>query len=152
MTVQNHKSHYLGLVSPRAVLYGVMAYLFGTVVVSISISGATRAYLSAQGMDEARIRAFFGEQFDSPLFVLIGFLPSLLVFAIAGFVSARAARKLPYWHALATILVALAFSFAPVISQVPVWFTFMNLIGAVIAALAGAYWCQSRFPTSSASG
>ena len=131
------------LFSHRAVFYGVMIEITGTILVSIVMSVMTRQVLGFQGFDEAAIKVFFQNQFDHVAFMLIGLAPDCLVGGMAGYVAAKTAEQLEYWHALLVVVVAVIF-YGPSLGRVPVWFSVLSLAGMSVAALAGAGLCKQH--------
>ncbi|MBV1873867.1 MAG: hypothetical protein KUG80_03750 [Gammaproteobacteria bacterium] len=70
--------------------------------------------------------------------MLLGLVPSCLVAGVAGYVAAKMAEQLEYWHAL---FVAVIF-YGPSLRAVPVWFSVLSLAGLSVTALAGAGLCK----------
>lgn len=119
--------------SAQALLLGLMANVFAKFGSSIVMSGVTRLYLLQQGWDQAQMRELFALQFTDPRFMLIGLVPEMLGGLAAGYVAARAAGRLEYWHALAAIAVSMTVTFAPVIARVP-WPYLLAAVGVSMAA------------------
>lgn len=132
------------LFSHRAVFYGVMIEIAGTILVSIVMSFMTRQVLGFQGFDEAAIKVFFQNQFDHVAFMLLGLVPGCLVAGIAGYVAAKTAEQLEYWHALLVVVVVAVIFYGPSLGRAPVWFSVLSLAGISVAALAGAGLCKQH--------
>lgn len=125
--------------SAQALLLALMANVFAKFGSSIVMSGVTRLYLLNQGWDQAQMRELFALQFTDPRFMLIGLVPEALGGLAAGYVAARAAGRLEYWHALAAVAVSMTVTFAPVIARVP-WLYLLPALGvSVSAALLGGH-------------
>ena len=73
--------------------------------------------------------------------MLLGLVPSCLVAGVAGYVAAKMAEQLEYWHALFVVVVAVIF-YGPSLRAVPVWFSVLSLAGLSVTALAGAGLCK----------
>jgi hypothetical protein len=125
--------------SAQALLLALMANVFAKFGSSIVMSGVTRLYLLNQGWDQEQMRELFALQFTDPRFMLIGLVPEALGGLAAGYVAARAAGRLEYWHALAAVAVSMTVTFAPVIARVP-WLYLLPALGvSVAAALLGGH-------------
>lgn len=130
--------------SIRALGIGLAIYFAVMVLVSVTLSGLTRLYLTLSGWEEAEIRVFFTHQFeDFPLALLAGF-PGILASAAAGYVTARTVAGLEYWHALGVALLAALVFTGPVIGRLPVWYTALSLGLGLAAALLGASVPKAR--------
>lgn len=132
------------LLSHRAIAYGVLIEVSGTILVSIGMSIVTRQVLGSRGMDEEQIKAFFQSQFDNIPFMLAGLIPGFVVAACAGYVTAKTAEQLEYWHALIVVLAVALIFYGPTLTHAPVWFSTVSLLGIGAAALAGARWSKQH--------
>lgn len=123
----------------QAVLVGFLTAILGSIAVSILISATTRVYLSTQGLDPAQIKHFFAHQFDEhQVFALSGLPANFAVAGLAGYMTAKTANHLEYFHALAMIVLVLLAYYGPTLKHVPLWFFLLSAAGSVSAALLGA--------------
>ena len=106
------------------------------------MSFMARQVLSFQGFDEAAIKVFFQNQFEHVAFMLLGLVPGCLVAGVAGYVAAKMAEQMEYWHALFVVVVVAVIFYGPSLGEVPVWFSVLSLAGLSVAALAGAGLCK----------
>jgi len=144
MTNKNPRSTTPRLLSHHAIIYGVMIEIAGTILVSIAMSGVTRQVLGGRGMDEAQINAFFQNQFENIPFMLAGLVPGFLVAGLAGYVAAKVADQLEYWHALIVVLMVAAVFYGPSLTRAPVWFSALSLVGILVSAMLGAGLSKRR--------
>ncbi|MBL4607966.1 MAG: hypothetical protein JKY01_09090 [Pseudomonadales bacterium] len=138
MDNKNPSSTRPQLLSHRAVMYGVLIEIVGTIVVSIAMSAVTRQVLGGRGLDEAEIKVFFQHQFENIPFMLAGLIPGFLVAGLAGYTAAKVADQLEYWHALIVVVLVAAIFYGPSLTRTPIWFTALSLAGIMTAALIGA--------------
>lgn len=138
MTNKNRRSTTPRLLNHHAIIYGVMIEIAGTILVSIAMSGVTRQVLGGRGMDEAQIKAFFQNQFENIPFMLAGLVPGFLVAGLAGYVAAKVADQLEYWHALIVVIMVAAVFYGPSLTRAPVWFSALSLAGILVSAMLGA--------------
>ena len=124
--------------SLRAIFNGILIQIVGSIIISITISTITRLSLSSQGYEEAQIKEFFLVQFESPLFMVAGLIPNFLLAIVAGYVTAKSALKLEYWHALIAISFVAVIYYVPAIGRAPTWFSALSIIGITLFALMGA--------------
>jgi len=122
----------------QAVLVGFLTSILGSIAVSVLISATTRVYLSAQGLDPAQIKYFFAHQFEHLAFALSGLPATFAVAGLAGYMTAKTANRLEYFHALAMIMLVLLAYYGPTLKHVPLWFFLLSAAGSVSAALLGA--------------
>lgn len=134
------------LLNHKAILYGILIEVIGTIIVSIAISQITRQVLGGRGFDEEAIKAFFQNQFDNVPFMLAGLAPGYLVAGLAGYTAANVAGHLEYWHALIVVLVVGTAFYGPSLAHAPVWFSVASLLGLTISALLGAGLCKWKRP------
>lgn len=124
--------------SLRAIFHGILLQIVGSIVISITISTITRSILSRQGYEEAQIKEFFLAQFESPLFMIAGLIPNFILAIATGYVTAKSALKLEYWHALIAISFVAIIYYVPAIGRAPDWFSALSIIGITLSALIGA--------------
>ncbi len=122
----------------RAIFSGIVIQMIGSIIISIAISTVTRSVLSIQGYEEAEIKQFFMSQFSSIPFMLVGIIPNIFLAVIAGYVVAKSAGKLEYWHALIAISIVALIYYGPAIGKAPDWFSALSIVGVTLAALTGA--------------
>lgn len=60
--------------------------------------------------------------------------------------AARMATRLEYWHGLVALLLMELITYGPVLTRVPVVFTVLAIIVALLLALVGAGWAKARKP------
>jgi|GEM_PF-3091979 len=138
MTNENPHSTTPRPLNQRAIIYGVMIEIAGTTLVSIAMSGLTRQVLGGRGMDEAQIKEFFQNQFENIPFMLAGLVPGFLVAGLAGYVAAKVADQLEYWHALIVVLMVAVIFYGPTLTRAPAWFSALSLVGILVSAMLGA--------------
>lgn len=122
----------------QAILMGFLVAVLGSIAVSIVISIATRVYLTHDGFGEAQIKRFFAQQFENIPYALIGLPGNWAVAALAGYMTAKTADRMEFWHALAMIVLVLLAYYGPTLKHVPIWFFLISAVGSIGAALAGA--------------
>jgi len=128
----------------RAIFNGIFVQVVGSILISILISIISRVILSGQGYTEDEIKQFFISQFDSVLFMIAGMIPNFILAAITGYVVAKSAKTLEFWHALITIWIVALIYYGPAIGRAPGWFSALSILGITIAALSGAGFYKKR--------
>lgn len=124
--------------SLNAIFSGIVIQMVGSIGISIVISAITRTVLTGRGYEEAEIKQFFIAQFNSAPFMIAGIMPNFLLAAVAGYVVAKSANKLEYWHALIAIAIVAVIYYGPAIGKAPGWFSALSIAGVMVAALSGA--------------
>ena len=130
----------------RAIFNGIFVQVVGSILISILISIISRVILSGQGYNEDEIKQFFSSQFDSALFMIAGIIPNFILAAITGYVVAKSAKSLEYWHALIAISAVALIYYGPAIGRAPGWFSALSIFGITMAALSGAGFYKKRNP------
>lgn len=152
MNNKNPRSTTPGPLSHKAIIYGVMIEIVGTIVVSIAMSAVTRQVLGGRGLDETQIKAFFQNQFENIPFMLAGLVPGFLVAGLAGYTAAKVADQLEYWHALIVVLLVAVIFYGPSLTRAPIWFSALSLAGIIVSAMLGAGLSKRRKQSISLGG
>ncbi|HEY9134529.1 MAG TPA: hypothetical protein VIM85_01920 [Pseudomonadales bacterium] len=124
--------------SLNAVFFGIAIQIVGSIAISIIISAISRTVLTGRGYEEAEIKQFFISQFNSVPFMIAGIMPNFLMAAAAGYIVAKSANKLEYWHALISISIVALVYYGPAIGKAPGWFSALSISGLMFSALSGA--------------
>ncbi len=137
---------WLPSLAAKALIWGIILGMAAKVGCSLFMTALTQAFLSARGWTPPQIHAFFGQQFQSWSLLLIGLIPEAAGGLVGGYMAARMATRLEYWHGLVALLLMELITYGPVLTRVPVVFTVLAIIVALLLALVGAGWAKARKP------
>jgi hypothetical protein len=131
-------------ISFKAVLLGcfvgiVLDALFGGVLMFTFAGDAFQ-----QGISEAQSQQVFADALQRPSFLLASLVVGSITSVIAGYVSARLAKRLPYANSAAVGAIGLLLGLLLVDPSVPLWFHVMGLASVVPMALAGGHIAKQR--------
>jgi hypothetical protein len=128
----------------RAILAGVVIDLVGLIIASAVFVTIFVGSLTAKGASDDEIRALLANPADSASLMFILLMIGIFFDGVAGYVTARRAGYLEYWHVLAMlgllIVIQLAMSGGPTL---PVLVQAVSYIGGGAAAFFGA-WLVKR--------
>lgn len=128
----------------RALMWGIILGMAAKVGCSLFMTALTHAYLTSRGWTAAQIHAFFGQQFQSWILLLIGLIPEAVGGLAGGYMAASMAPRLEYWHGLVALLLMELITYGPVLTRVPVVFTVLAVSVALLLAFVGAGWAKAR--------
>ncbi len=137
----------------RAVLTGLVVDLVGTVVATVIVVTVYVGALSAQGSSDEEIATMLANPADSPELTLILIAIGIFFDGLAGYITARKAGYLEYWHVLAMlgllVVIQIAIGGGAVL---PALVLALSFLGGCSAAFYGAYLVKKekqRQPPSS---
>jgi len=134
---------YLGFVMMKlkwsAVVFGALIDIALSIALSFVVLIGYASMLAAEGMSEADIQLNLSDPLSASPFALILMAVGVFADAVAGYLTAKFATYLEYWHALFMIMtVMLLHAILRGESMIPLWYEIVAQVMGVIAALYGA--------------
>ncbi len=122
-----------------AVVFGALIDIALSIALSFMVLIAYASILAANGMPEAEIQLTLSNPLSASSFALILIAVGVFADAVAGYLTAKFASYLEYWHALFMIMtVMLLHAALRGESMIPLWYEIVAQVLGIIAALYGA--------------
>jgi len=130
----------------KPLMWGIILGMAAKVGCSLFMTIVTHDYLTSRGWTPAQIHAFFGQQFQSWMLLVIGLIPEMMGGLAGGYMAAKIAPRLEYWHGSCALLLMELITYGPVLMRVPVVFTVLAVSTALLLAMLGAGWAKMHKP------
>ncbi|UZE96568.1 hypothetical protein [Alkalimarinus alittae] len=128
-----------------AIIFGTLIDIALSIALSFFVLIVYASSLAAKGMAEADIQLQLSDPLSSSYFALILMAVGALTDGVAGYLTAKFAGFLEYWHALFMIAtVMLVHAILRGESMIPLWYEIVAQILGVMAALYGARRYKKR--------
>lgn len=122
-----------------AIVFGALIDIAISIAMSFSVLIVYASILAAQGMPEATIQLKLSDPMSSLFFAFVLMTVGVITDAVAGYLTAKFAGYLEYWHALFMIMtVIVVHAGLKAESIIPLWYELLALVMGIIAALFGA--------------
>lgn len=122
-----------------AVVFGALIDIALSIALSFFVLIGYASILAAKGMSEADIQLNLSDPLSATSFALMLMAVGVFADAVAGYLTAKFASFLEYWHALFMIMtVMLLHGVLRGESMIPLWYEVTAQVLGLIAALYGA--------------
>ncbi|WP_250655494.1 hypothetical protein [Alkalimarinus coralli] len=122
-----------------AIVFGALIDIAISIAMSFSVLIVYASILAGQGMPEATIQLKLSDPMSSLFFAFVLMAAGVITDAVAGYLTAKFAGYLEYWHALFMIMtVMVVHAGLKADSIIPFWYELLAQTMGVIAALFGA--------------
>ncbi|MFD2231896.1 hypothetical protein [Alkalimarinus sediminis] len=122
-----------------AVVFGALIDVALSIALSFVVLIGYASILAAKGMSEAEIQLNLSDPLSTATFALVLISVGVFADAVAGYLTAKFAGYLEYWHALFMIMtVMLLHAALKGESLIPLWYEVLAQMMGVVAAFYGA--------------
>ncbi len=122
-----------------AVVFGALIDIAISIAMGLVLLIIYASILAGKGLSEADIQMNLSDPLNSSVFAVLLLAVGALTDGVAGYLTAKFAGYLAYWHALFMIMTVMFLHAGMSLgADVPFWYNFISQVLGLVAALYGA--------------